>query len=165
MSPPPSRDVIAAADWGIPLTFDQKNQVISSPSAILLTIPPDARPGEMFAVSINGRTLRVTCPLDMGPGDLLRVASNVRRTVTLPTGNLGFCLRGKKTARISRLEPFSPLRDSLEIGMKVISLEIPGDAVYTKKLNATRLASLLTKSMDVENRKLVVMKPLLMNDP
>lgn len=106
----------------------------------------------------------VMCPLDSGPGNMVRVAANVKTTVTLPTGKLGVFFKGKKLAKVSRLEPFSPLRDTLKPGMKVDSLTIPGDGKHGashqkyESLSAARLGELLAESIDVPQRKLVVIK-------
>lgn len=149
-------DYSVAADYGVPLTFE-KNQVLSSQDGYLITIPPNARPGETFPVVIEGRQLMVLCPRDKSPGDQLRVAPNIRLNVRLPTGALGVYWKGKKRAKVSRLDPFSPLNETLKEGMKVDSLDVPGDGVY-RKLNAARLGELLEQSSHVENRKLVVIK-------
>lgn len=150
---------VAQVDTAIPAPLDN-NQVVSSPDAYLITIPSTARPGEKFPVIIEGKQMMIMCPLDSGPGNMLRVAATVKMTVTLPTGSLGVFLKGKKRPKVSRLEPFSPLRDVLKPGMKIDSLTIPGDGKH-ESLDAARLGELLAESRDVPNRKLVVIKSVM----
>jgi len=155
-----SGGIVAETAVLVPL---DNSQVISSPDAYLINIPPNARPGKKFPVTIEGRTLMVTCPPNGQPGMRVRVAANVKMTVTLPTGKLGVFFKGKKKAKVSRLEPFSPLKEILREEMTVDSLDIPGNGRYTG-LSAVRLGEILAESIDVENRKLVVIKRV-MHEP
>ena len=86
---------------------------------------------------------------------MLRVAPESRKTISLPTGRLGVYFKGKKRARVSRLEPFAQLRDVLQPDMFIESLEIPGDGKY-EGLNATRLGELLAITSEISGRKIVV---------
>lgn len=151
---------LTRVDMAVPAKVGENNNqngVFSSPDGqvYLVTIPQTAVPGQQFQVIVKGRSLTLTCPVGSGPGDMLRVAPMSKKTISLPTGRLGVYFKGKKRARVSRLEPFAQLRDVLQPDMIVDSLEIPGDGKY-EDLNATRLGELLAITSDVPNRKIVV---------
>ena len=155
----PSEFAGLVAEMGVPAPLDN-NQVLSSPESYLVSVPPNVQPGEKFPVTIEGKTVMIKCPVDGHAGMMLRVPANVKMTVKLPCGKLGVYWKGKKKAKVSRLEPFSPLREILREGMIVDSLEIDGEQRYTG-LNAHRVGELLSQSVDVPNRKLVVIKPVI----
>ena len=68
----------------------------SSPAAYMIQVPPNTQPGEKFPVTIEGRKLMVTCPPDARPGTMVRVAANIKLTCHCPLESSAFIGRERR---------------------------------------------------------------------